>query len=260
AQRAASKQSFLVHGGSDRLPKALAAKLAERIHYGCPVHRIEHDATGVKAICRQAGSHRIFEAEQLICTLPFSVLGRVEFSPRLSPEKQRAIAELAYTSVARIFLQTSSKFWAAEGLSGTALTDMPQMALFEKMQSNRGPRGMLENYTAGAQARTVTAMLAEERVGWALAQASAVHPAIAEHFERGASKCWDEDEWARGAYPWFRPGTMTELLPHLGRAEGKVHFAGDVTSSHPGWMQGALASGVRAAAEVNGGRARTGLR
>lgn len=43
---------------------------------------------------------------------------------------------------------------------------------------------------------------------------------------------------------------MTRLLPHLADPEGRIHFAGDHTSEMPGWVQGALASGRRAAAEV----------
>ena len=72
----------------------------------------------------------------------------------------------------------------------------------------------------------------------------------------GGCKLWDEDEWARGAYTWFRPGEMRTLLPLLGRPEGRIHFAGEHTSDHPGWMQGALASGVRAAREVMASRER----
>lgn len=76
------------------------------------------------------------------------------------------------------------------------------------------------------------------------------------HDLRGeAVKIWDEDEWARGAYTWFKPGQMRSLLPLVGRTEGRLLFAGEPTSDHPGWMQGALASGVRAAREVMGARA-----
>jgi monoamine oxidase len=72
-----------------------------------------------------------------------------------------------------------------------------------------------------------------------------------EQFEGGAAKCWDTDEWARGAYAWFKPGEMGSLLPHIARAEGRVHFAGEHASSAPGWMHGALESGNRVAQEIN---------
>src|SRR5436190_1002941 len=44
---------------------------------------------------------------------------------------------------------------------------------------------------------------------------------------------------------------MELWLPHIARPEGRVHFACDHTSSWPGWMNGALQSGNRAAREVN---------
>ena len=44
---------------------------------------------------------------------------------------------------------------------------------------------------------------------------------------------------------------MESFLPHLARPEGRVHFAGDHTSPWPGWMNGALQSGARAAREVS---------
>ncbi|MGH7713995.1 MAG: FAD-dependent oxidoreductase [Gemmatimonadaceae bacterium] len=45
---------------------------------------------------------------------------------------------------------------------------------------------------------------------------------------------------------------MSELAPHDARAEGRAHFAGEHVSVWPEWMHGALASGVRAAAEIAG--------
>jgi monoamine oxidase len=44
---------------------------------------------------------------------------------------------------------------------------------------------------------------------------------------------------------------MVKQLPHIATPEGRVHFAGEHASSWPGWMQGALESGNRAAREVN---------
>ena len=73
----------------------------------------------------------------------------------------------------------------------------------------------------------------------------------AEHFEGAHFKSWDDDEWARGAASWYRPGQMTALWPHVATPEGRVHFAGDHTSAWMHWMQGALQSGFRAASEVH---------
>jgi monoamine oxidase len=37
------KQLYVIRGGSDTLPRAFAAKLSDKIHYGCAVVRVEHD-------------------------------------------------------------------------------------------------------------------------------------------------------------------------------------------------------------------------
>jgi monoamine oxidase len=94
-------------------------------------------------------------------------------------------------------------------------------------------------------------LTSSERLDFTVIQIERILPAIREHYEGGASVCWDEDVWARGAYAWFKPGQMESLLPHIARPEGRVHFAGDHTSPWPGWMNGALQSGARAAREVN---------
>ena len=43
---------------------------------------------------------------------------------------------------------------------------------------------------------------------------------------------------------------MTTLQPHVATVEGRLHFAGEHASLVPGWMQGALESGERAAKEI----------
>ena len=249
--RAMMKKGYKIRGGSDLLPRAFAARLADKIRYGAPVVRIEHDTRQVRVVHLQAGARTSLSADYLVCAVPFSVLRHIEISPRFSTEKQKAVEQLLYTSVARIYLQTRKRFWVDEGLSGGATTDLSNMMVFDGASNQPGTRGILESYLAGPQARQVTAMKEAERVSSTLGWVEKVHPRIRENFEVGVSKCWDEDEWARGAYTWFKPGQMTSLLPHVGRPEGRVHFAGEHASSLPGWMQGALESGNRAAREVN---------
>jgi monoamine oxidase len=250
APRAVVKQSFSIRGGSDTLPRAFADRLGDRIFYGAPVARIEHDARGVRVICSQGGRQQTFAADYLICAIPFAVLRRVEISPDFSPQKRQAIAQLGNTSVARVFLQTRKRFWLDEGLSGAATTDLPIMTTYDKAHYLPGKRGLLEVYVAGARARSLAAMAPNERMNFTVGQMERIFPAIREHYEGGSSVCWDEDEWARGAYAWFKPGQMESFLPHIARPEGRVYFAGDHTSPWPGWMNGALQSGARAAREV----------
>ena len=246
-----SGRLFTIRGGTDLLPKALAARLAPRIHYGSPVVRVAHDTLGVRVTYLQAGVHETISADYLVCTIPFSVLKEIEISPQFSPAKQRAIRELPYTSAARVYLQSKREFWASEGLGISAYTDLPVMAIVNSTLNQPGTRGILDSYMTGDEARRVTEMKEAERLTFTLGQVEKVYPQIRKNFEGGTSVCWDEDRWARGAYAWFKPGQMSDLLPHIARPEGRIHFAGEHASSWPGWMQGAFQSGHRAAREIN---------
>src|SRR3954452_13795222 len=193
AQRAAAKQSFTVRGGTDRLPLALASRLTDRIQYGSPVVRIEQDATAVRAVVKTGDAHRTLSADRLICTVPFPVLRSIEISPPLPAEKRRAIAELQLTSVARVFLQTRTRFWESQGLSGLVLTDRPWI-VFARTPDPASRRGILESYSAGAEARRI-AKNQESPLRQAVREASAAFPELPGEFEGGVAKLWDEDEW-----------------------------------------------------------------
>lgn len=246
-----STEEYKIRGGNDLLPKAFALKLAENIRYGSPVVKVEHSDKNVRATYLQAGTHQTIEADRLIFAIPFSVLRRIEVSPRFSPEKQKAIDELPYFSAARVSLQARKRFWVAEGLNGFGRTDLPIANVFDMTANQPGVRGILQSYLGGPRARKLAELKESERISFVLEQAEKLFPGIRENFEVGVSKCWDEDEWARGASSWYRPGQMSELWPHMARPEGRVHFAGEHTSAWIRWMQGALHSGNRVAREVN---------
>lgn len=241
-----------IRGGCDLLPRAFAERLRENIRYHAPVWRIDHSPRGVQVLFTEGGSARSLSADHLICAIPFSVLRGVEVSPPFSAEKQKAIAELPYTSVTRVFLQSKKKTWLEDGASGWAATDLPLGLVWDTtFNYRRDERGILQAYSFGDSARNFCGMGEDERIGLTLEHMEKVHPGVREDFETGASWCWDEDEWSRGGYCWFKPGQISALLPHIAQPEGRVHFAGEHASAWPAWMQGALASGLRAAREVH---------
>jgi len=243
------EKDYKIKGGSDLLPKALASELADKILYGTPVVKIEHNEKNVRVTFLRAGSHQAVTADHLICAVPFPTLKKIEVSSRFPPDKQKAIEQLQYTSVTRVYLQVGRKFWQDERLSGEAHIDDPRMDL--SPLGIPGERDIYECFITGPQAREVMSMRETKRLTYVLEQAQKVLPGLRENFEGGASKSWDEDEWAKGAWAWYKPGEMASLLPQSSRAEGRVHFAGEHTSAWPGWMQGAFESGNRVAKEIN---------
>jgi monoamine oxidase len=246
------KQYYKIRGGTDLLPRAFACRLAEKIHYAAPVVRIEQSAQGVKAVVLRAGSYHTLAGDYLICAVPFTVQKNIEVAPAFSVGKQRAIEQLPYLSASKIFLQSRKRFWVSEGLSGFTTTDLPISQLWDVTYKQPGTRGILQAFPIGLHSQRVTGMGEKERINFALEQVEMIFPGTREYFEGGVSKCWDEDEWARGASAYYKPGQFSSLLPHVARPEGKIYFAGEHTSVWiDGWMQGALESGNRVAREVN---------
>jgi len=245
---------FRIRGGNDRLPRAFATRLAGKIRYGSPVVRIERgDGGSLRVVCKEAGGLQTLSADRLVIAVPFSVLRNIEIVPPFAGPKDRAIRELLYASSSKVFLQTRTRFWAREGLSGFAYTDLlDYMQVWELGHVQPGPRGLLVGYTKMSGARRIGALDEEQRVAVTLEAMSKVHPGLPAELEGGSSKIWDEDPWARGAWSISRPGDMRDLEPHVARPEGTIHFAGEHASPwHGGWMQGALESGERAAKEIN---------
>lgn len=247
--RYAVRRLYKIRGGNDRLPRAFAAKLVERIRYGAEVKRIEQDARRARAVFLRGGTMQTEEADRIICTLPFTVLRGVEIAPPFSAEKQRTVQELTYMSNSRIFLQASKKFWREEGLNGFARTEHP-MEIWDPTFDRPGPRGILMAYAYDSLSRKITAMTEAERIRFGLAEMERIFPGIRTHFEGGVSKCWDEDPWARGGAARVYPGHFDVLIGGLA-PERRIHFAGEHLSAWSGWMQGALDSGTRVAREVN---------
>jgi monoamine oxidase len=246
------REYFKIRGGNDLLPRAFAARLAEKIHYGAPVVRIEHNPHGVRVVFRQAGALHTMTGDQLICALPFTVLRHIAVAPVFSVGKQQAIEQMVFSSVTKVFLQAKRRFWMDEKLSGFAFTDLPLGQVWNPSYQQPGTRGILMAYIGSQNSVEFTALKEDARLNAALAQMEKVYPGMRENFEGGVSKCWDTDPWARGATLVFKPGQVTALVPHIARPEGRVHFAGDHTSVwFDAWMQCALESGQRVAREIN---------
>ncbi len=102
-------------------------------------------------------------------------------------------------------------------------------------------------YNRPGQAERIANMKESERIGSTLDQLDKMFPGMRENFEGGATKCWIEDEWARGA--WAFVGIKDFLSASA--AEGRIHFAGENLSPWFSWMQGALDSSQRAVKEIN---------
>lgn len=250
ALRRGTRRLWSVAGGNDRLPAAMAARLAGRIGYGTPVIRLEPGTRAAAVVTQWNGGTRRWVVDHVICTLPPPVLARLDVAPAFSAARRAAIAAIGATSLTRVLLQTRTRFWRAEGLPASAVTDLPVKWVWEATATQSGVRGILDAHVVGADARRLATLPPSGRVGQVLAHLERVYPGAAAQVDATASVDWDAEPWARGAYAWFRPGQLTSSLRALTGPEGCIHLAGEHVSSASGWMQGAIESGLRAARDV----------
>ena len=249
--RSKTRNFYKIRGGNDLLPREFANRLRGRIIYGAAVIRMEQTTDAVKVVWTRSGGTQFQTCDRVVCAIPFSVARKLSVDPPFSPEKRNAIENLQYESVTKVFLQTDRRFWTGQGDSGFAVTDLPLTEVWDIGSSQPSPRGLLMSYTTGANARRLAEMTEAGRIQSTATQMEAIHPGFNAHYEGGSSYCWDNDEWARGAYSYLSVGEAFAGVKQALASEGRIHFAGDHTSAWSGWMQGALASGIRAAREIN---------
>ena len=174
------------------------------------------------------------------------MLRNVELPASFSERKVTVIKNLRYDSDSRVFLQTKKRSWEEKGLSGFGLTN-DAVEIWHPTWNQAGPRGILMTYNRPGQAERISNMKESERISSTLAQLGPLFPGLRENFEGAATKCWIEDEWARGAWAFVGPRDFAAAS----EPEGRIHFAGEHLSPFFSWMQGALESSLRAVKQIN---------
>jgi monoamine oxidase len=238
-----------IRGGNDLLPRAMARPLEKQIRYGAEVRRIEQDANGVRVTFVTAGTAHVASADRVICTIPFPVLRDIETSPEWTAPKAMAIRNLYLSPVARVFVETKTRSWVRQGLHGFATVDQP-MEIWCPTFDQPGTPGILMSYIYEDLAREYSAQTPDAQIERTVELFDRVHPGVRADFDTATTWSWSNEPYSRGAFTTTKPGRFGDLA-HVATVEGRVHFAGEHTSPWPGWIQGALHSGLRAANEVN---------
>ena len=240
-----------IMGGMDLLPKSFLPEVESDPRYGAVVRVLEQGPDFVRVHYDNAAGRRSVTGDYLIVTLPYSVLRHIEVVPEFSAAKQRAIRQIYYDSASKIFLQFRRRFWEDEGIRfGTTVTDLPIRTVVYPEVDHPTERGLLlASYTWSQDAHRWAALTEEERLVRSLEDLARIHPRAPEYFEAGMSHVWQTDPFAGGAYTVFLPGQQRRLHREICMPQGRIHFAGEHTANHR-WVEGAVASGLRAASEV----------
>ena len=232
-------------GGSHQIATTMAAELGDRVRLGATVTRIEWSDDAV-AVMSSAG---VVDARRAILAIPPAHRVDIDIAPAPPIEYQQLAQRWPQGALSKAYAAYRRPFWRDHGLSGQSLSDEgPVFITFDVGPESGGP-GVLLGFV---DARQFDALPPDERRATALAGFAAIFGDEAAEPIDYLDQRWGAETFAPGgptaAVP---PGSWTQFGALLRHPVGPLHWAGTETADEwTGFMDGAVRSGQRAAAEV----------
>ena len=237
-------------GGSQRLPLELAARLGNAVLLGTPVRAIEQSSSGVTVFSERVN----LRAKRVVVAIPPTLAGRISYDPILPFERDQLTQRYGQGTLTKVAAVYREPFWRAKGLTGSAVTTGFPISVAYDDSPPGGRPGVAFGFVGGDNARRYAGMNADDRRRAVLRQLArfyddkrALKPV--QFFETS----WSAQEWTRGC-PVGIPavGSFVSYGRHLRKPVGRIHWAGTETATYwNGYMDGAVSSGERVAAEVS---------
>ncbi|WAY21343.1 flavin monoamine oxidase family protein [Mycolicibacterium fortuitum] len=237
--------------GTQQIALKMAEELGDRVVLGAPVSRIERRSDGTVAVTCPSG---VVRARAVIVAIPPQHRTGIEFRPALPEPYADLAANWPQGNLSKAYVAYEKPFWRANGCSGEALSDEgPVFITFDVSPGDAGSGGpgILLGFT---DARTFDRLSPSERREQALSGFAALFGEAARQPTDYLDHCWSTEEFAPGgptaAVP---PGSWTRYGRWLREPVDAIYWAGTETANQwTGFLDGAVRSGQRAAAEVAG--------
>jgi monoamine oxidase len=241
-----AQQTRLV-GGTQAVATALAAGLP--VTTSRPVARLDRDADGVAVT---AGDGTTVRAGRVVVAIPPALAERIRHDPPLPPARVGLQQRMPVGGTAKVFALYDEAFWRADGLCGEAvLTDGPVQVTFDATSADGRVPALLAFVTGAAAHRAAQGTEAALHDAVVRSLVRAFGPAAGRP-TRLLSRQWALEPWSAGCpVSTLVPGAAGPFAAALRRPVDRLHWAGTETATDwTGYMEGAVASGRRAAAEV----------
>lgn len=245
-------EAMRVAGGNDRLPQAMADELGDAVVLRSPVTKVRHADDGVEVTAGGA----TYEGAWLVLACPFVPLRAVAFDPALPDEVVAAVDGLDLGHAAKVTIQYDERGWADDpsgASSGFTVTDEAFGIAWSPTDSYGdadGP-GLLTAFLTGDGAEEAEAQTDGERITSVREQFATVYPQL-DGTDSGhqATIAWAKERYSGGGYAVPHPGQMAAFWPIIRTGTGRIRFAGEHTETLAGYMESAVRSGHRIAAEI----------
>jgi monoamine oxidase len=237
-------RSQRVRGGLSQLAEAMAAELGGRVRYREPLVSLALRGGEIEA----GTPSDVIDAERVVLAIPPPPLRRLAVEPPLDPRLAEAMASVDLGAVTKTFVRYPERSWPFVWANTTRFLQR----VYDATEEQPGPSGVLDAYIGGDDARALDAAFpgGEERLAHVRDEIERMLPALAGTATGGLSRSWTSHPRYGGSFSVWRPGQVTRHWRVLREPHGSVHIAGEHAGTVCGYVEGAVQSGHRAAAEV----------
>ena len=242
----AQEQRFV--GGAQTIAVRVAAELGSHVLLNRPVTRIVQTDTGVTVYSNRFKS----KGQRVIIAMPPTLAGRIVYDPPLPASRDQLTQRMPQGTLMKFEAIYDTPFWRAKGLSGQVVSENgPVKVTFDTSPAD-GSVGIMMGFIGGHDARVWAERPASERRAAALQNLAAYFGNEALTPREVVEFNWSTETWNRGCpVAVLGPGTLIDFGAALRVPVDRIHWAGTETSTYwNGYMDGAVRSGERAAAEV----------
>lgn len=241
-------QQDRIVGGSQRLALGLAEGLGDRVRLETPLVALDWTGSG-EVVTATTAADGVLRARRAIVAVPPPLRAGIELVPAPGGGVATGFPAGRLIKCAAVYPEP---FWRTAGLSGEALSDVGPVGLTFDNSPPGGSPGVLLGFVGGAAAWRWGELGETERRTAVLADFARIYGPRAAAPDAYLERDWGRESWSGGG-PTFAapPGGWISAGPHLSAPVGPVHWAGTETATRwAGFMDGAVSSGERAAADV----------
>ncbi len=240
-------------GGMDRIPAAFRERVGHLIRFHCQVEQIRKTSAGVRVAYhnRKTAAFESLEAHYCICTLPFSLLRKIDAD--FSSDVKQIIDSVSYDGAYKIAWE-SPRFWEKEYsiYGGISFLNRPVNLVWYPSARLFSDKGVLVAGYNLENGSPLESMDLPAKLDVSRQSIEALHPGHSRDLTKPVCVCWGRIPHNLGS--WIHIANDSAMYPGYERViepDGPIFFAGDHTSHLVGWQEGAALSAHRAVSLVS---------
>jgi monoamine oxidase len=235
-----SSEFYRLYMGNQSLAEAMAAQLAD-VRLGHVVTGIVHHHDRV-AVSGRAESKFNIAAKAVVVAIPVNLLAKLAIDPPLPGNMDKTISSVPMGAAAKLVIGARNQ---------PPLFAIQDVAIPYWCWTGHGQgdlvRPVVTAFCGSSRALKKLNTDSKDPSRWIAKLKSAI-PSV-DFMTDPIMVDWSQEEFSGGCYSAF-DNTSTDLIPHLSQPVGRLFFAGEHTDEDSGTMQGAVASGLRAARQI----------